>query len=165
MVEIDTGSEPQASPHTARRGIFTDGASGLETAIFNAGAEAGRRTEGNSDFGSMLVEAGHRFDFIILAGLSAAGADWDPHLFAAADLMLFALGPGEAASEAASLLRHRLEDDQIRRSAMFTIMNESAPPAGRRLPQTEAAGGTHGRQQDGPVMGTASLRRGKDGGY
>jgi len=163
MVEIGSQAGRQTSSRMIGQGIFTDGTSGLQTVIFHAGAETGRRSESAPDFGSILVEAGHRFDFIILAGLSAAGVDWDPHLFTAADLMLFALGPSEVASEAANLLRHRLEDDQIRRSALFTIVTESGQPAGSQLRQSGSAAGAYGRQ-DSALTGTSPLRLGKDGG-
>lgn len=163
MVEIGLRTEREASSRAIGRRIFTDATSGLQTIIFHAPAETERQSKSHPDFGGILVEAGHRFDFIILTGLSAAGVDWDPHLFSAVDLMLFALGPGETASEAASLLRRRLEGDQIRRSAMFTIVTESAP-VGHRLPQSGSATGAYGRQ-DSTLTGTSPLRMGKDGGY
>jgi uncharacterized protein involved in exopolysaccharide biosynthesis len=163
MIEIGTEAGRQASSHATQNGIFIDDTTGLQTVAFDAAAAINRQSESSTDFGSILLEAGRRFDFIILVGLSAAGADWDPNLFAEADLTLFALEPGEAPSEAASVLRHRLKADQIARSAMFTIVTENAQPAERRLKQSGSAPGAYGRQRS-PVTGTSSLRLGKDSG-
>ncbi|HVW56883.1 MAG TPA: GumC family protein [Rhizobiaceae bacterium] len=162
MVEIGTEAGRQALSRAAQHGIFTDDTSGLQTVAFDAAVETEKGN--NANFGGVLAEAGRRFDFIILVGLSAAGADWDPHLFAEADLTLFALAPGEAATEAASLLRRHLKADQIGRSAMFTVLTGNARPGERRMKQSGSAPGAYGRQPS-PVAGTSSLRLGKDSGY
>lgn len=116
MVEFDDSAQ-------GGTGVFVNGASGLQTVVYNTakGKEEGGRNR--SPIGDILADA-LTFDFVLVMAPSVIGSGWDPMLPANADLSLFALGPSEDASEATVLLRKHLDADQIRRSATLVIAPE-----------------------------------------
>lgn len=116
MVEFD-GSARQGT------GVFVNGASGLQTVVYNPVTSRGGEPRNRFTIDGILADAG-TFDFVLMIGPSVTDSGWDPQLFADVDLMLFVLGPSQEPSEATSLLRKHLGADQIRRSATLVIAPE-----------------------------------------
>ncbi|OBZ95834.1 exopolysaccharide biosynthesis protein [Pararhizobium polonicum] len=113
-------------------GVFVNGASGLQTVVYNTAASRAGGTGRRFTADDILADAG-AFDFVLMMGPAVIDNSWDPELFADADLMLFALGPSEEESEATSLLRKHLDSDQIRRSATLVIAPEGIGSAENRV--------------------------------
>lgn len=120
VLVVEFGDQPGLGvPARSGNGVFVSGASGLRTVVYNR--PAAQSAELSLD--GILADAG-AFDFVLLMGSSIIDGNWDPALFAEADLMLFALSPGEEAGDVASMLRQRLDTDQVARSATLTIAPE-----------------------------------------
>ncbi len=112
------------APARSGNGVFISGASGLRTVVYNRPVAENSEPSARLGLDDILATAGS-FDFVLLMGPSIVDDNWDPALFAEADLMLFALNPAEEAAEIANMLRQRLDADQIGRSATLTIAPEN----------------------------------------
>ncbi|MGY5803802.1 GumC family protein [Rhizobium sp. LEGMi12c] len=124
VLVVEFGDLPgMAAPARSGNGVFISGASGLRTVVYNRSTTQGAESPVRLSLDDILADAG-AFDFVLLMGSSIIDGNWDPALFAEADLMLFALSPGEETGEIANMLRQRLDADQIRRSATLTIAPE-----------------------------------------
>lgn len=122
VVEFDGQPGLEASARSGN-GVFVSGASGLRTIVCNRPAPENGESEKRPGLDDILADAG-TFDFVLLMGPSITDSNWDPALFAEADLMLFALSPTEETAEVANMLRQRLDADQIGRSATLAIIPE-----------------------------------------
>ncbi|MGY5774656.1 GumC family protein [Rhizobium sp. LEGMi135b] len=124
VLVVEFGDQPGlGAPARSGNGIFISGASGLRTVVYNRPAAQGAEPPVRLSLDDILADAG-AFDFVLLIGSSVIDGNWDPALFAEADLMLFALSPGEETGEVANMLRQRLDADQVARSATLTIAPE-----------------------------------------
>lgn len=124
VLVVEFGSQPGLEA-SARSGnsVFVSGASGLRTVVYNTAVETPPMSQARLSIDDILADAG-AFDFVILMGPSLVDDNWQPALFAEADLMLFALSPSEEMPEVANMLRQRLDADQIGRSATLVIAPE-----------------------------------------
>ncbi|NTF44517.1 GumC family protein [Rhizobium rhizogenes] len=121
VLVVEFGSQPGLeAPRRSANSVFVSGASGLRTIVYNKAAQREQMAEARLTIDDILADAGS-FDFVLLMAPSLVDSDWQPTLFAEADLMLFALSPSEEMSEAANMLRQRLDTDQIGRSATLVI--------------------------------------------
>lgn len=121
VLVVEFGTQPGLeAPTRSSNGVFVSGASGLRTVVYKTAAQRDPTSEARLTIDDILADAG-AFDFVLLMAPSCVDGDWEPALFAEADLMLFALSPSEEMSEVANMLRQRLDADQIGRSATLVI--------------------------------------------
>ncbi|MDK4715550.1 GumC family protein [Rhizobium sp. CNPSo 4039] len=124
VLVVEFGDLPGlGAPARSGNGVFISGASGLRTVVYNRPVTENSEPSARLGLDDILITAGS-FDFVLLMGPSIVDGNWDPALFADADLMLFALSPAEEAAEIANMLRQRVDADQIARSATLTIAPE-----------------------------------------
>jgi uncharacterized protein involved in exopolysaccharide biosynthesis len=124
VLVVEFGDLPGlGAPARSGNGVFISGASGLRTVVYNRPVAENVELPMRLSLDDILATAGS-FDFVLLMGPSIVDGNWDPTLFAEADLLLFALSPAEEAAEIANMLRQRLDADQIARSATLTIAPE-----------------------------------------
>jgi uncharacterized protein involved in exopolysaccharide biosynthesis/enamine deaminase RidA (YjgF/YER057c/UK114 family) len=123
VLVVEFGGQPGLEAARGGNGVFVSGASGLRTVVYNRPALQDAEAQTRLSLDDILADAG-AFDFVLLMGSSIVDGNWDPALFAEADLMLFAIGPAEDTAEVANMLRQRLDTDQIGRSATLTIVPE-----------------------------------------
>ncbi len=125
VLVVEFGDLPGlGAPARSGNSVFISGASGLRTVVYNRPVAENSEPWVRLGLDDILTTAGS-FDFVLLMGPSIVDDNWDPALFAEADLMLFALNPAEEAAEIANMLRQRLDADQIGRSATLTIAPEN----------------------------------------
>lgn len=121
VLVVEFGTQPGLeAPTRSGNSVFVSGASGLRTVVYKTAAQRDPTSEACLTIDDILADAG-AFDFVLLMAPSLVDGDWEPALFAEADLMLFALSPSEEMSEVANMLRQRLDADQIGRSATLVI--------------------------------------------
>ena len=129
VLVVEFGTQPGLeAPARSGNSVFVSGASGLRTVVYKGAAQRDPTSEARLTIDDILADAG-AFDFVLLMAPSLVAGDWEPALFAEADLMLFALSPAEEMSEVANMLRQRLDADQIGRSA--TLVISSTPVEGQ----------------------------------
>ena len=125
VLVVEFGDLPGlGAPARSGNGVFISGASGLRTVVYNRPVAENSEPSVRLGLDDIVATAGS-FDFVLLMGPSIVDGNWDPALFAEADLLLFALSPAEEAAEIANMLRQRLDADQIARSATLTIAPEN----------------------------------------
>ncbi|MFS8046086.1 GumC family protein [Rhizobium sp. BR 314] len=136
VLVVEFGNQPGLeAPARSGNGVFVSGASGLHTVVYNVAAEKSSISRQHLTIDDILAGAG-AYDFVVLMAPSLVGVDWEPALFAEADLMLFALSPTEDMSEVDNMLRRRLDTDQIGRSATLVIAREPAAAAESQMVQS-----------------------------
>ncbi len=125
VLVVEFGDLPGlGAPARSGNGVFISGASGLRTVVYDRPVAENSEPSVRLGLDDIVATAGS-FDFVLLMGPSIVDGNWDPALFAEADLLLFALSPAEEAAEIANMLRQRLDADQIARSATLTIAPEN----------------------------------------
>ncbi|SCB13821.1 GumC family protein [Rhizobium multihospitium] len=125
VLVVEFGDLPGlGAPARSGNGVFISGASGLRTIVYHRPVAENSEPSVCLGLDDIVATAGS-FDFVLLMGSSIVDGNWDPALFAEADLLLFALSPAEEAAEIANMLRQRLDADQIARSATLTIAPEN----------------------------------------
>ncbi|MXN48937.1 exopolysaccharide biosynthesis protein [Shinella kummerowiae] len=102
-------------------GVFINGASGLPTLVRAFDGEKGRRTP--FTVGAGLADASD-YDFVLLLGPPLTDADWDAALFPDVECMLFVLDAADDVAELNGLLRQRLGNDGVARSAVLVLASE-----------------------------------------
>jgi len=107
-------------------GVFINGASGLPTLVRALEGEKGRRTP--FTLGADLADASD-YDFVLLLGPPLSDADWDAALFPDVERMLFVLDAADDVAELNGLLRQRLGNDGVARSAVLVLAPERAADA------------------------------------
>ncbi len=125
VLVVEFGDLPGlGAPARSGNGVFISGASGLRTVVYDRPVAENSEPAVRLGLDDIVATAGS-FDFVLLMGPSIVDGNWDPALFAEADLLLFALSPAEEAAEIANMLRQRLDADQIARSTTLTIAPEN----------------------------------------
>ena len=125
VLVVEFGDLPGlGAPARSGNGVFISGASGLRTVVYHRPVAENSEPSVCLGLDDIVATAGS-FDFVLLMGPSIVDGNWDPALFAEADLLLFALSPAEEAAEIANMLRQRLDADQIAHSATLTIAPEN----------------------------------------
>lgn len=122
LIDPPRPGQPDAAPELGA-GVFINGASGLPTIVRTFDGEKGRRKP--FVLGAGLADADD-YDFVLLLGPPLAEPDWGAAHFPDVERLLFVFDVSDDAEEVNGLLRQRLGNEGVARSATLALAPERA---------------------------------------